>query len=205
MWLSFHADDVRPPPAISFADNLRLLNEMWDDTPGHWGGHSVLKIKGVPIPIVYWREVYARSKSGGLKPNQWKQLKGSWFEWKVSISFTKAYWKREVYCADYLIYIKVIVKRWRQGSEDDFWREFSTDSGQRMMYTAIIDRLAQARKESDNEMASRAKQEYGDDFSKVFCYKKNGLCFVKVKACDIAKQYRRLKNITDLDGMDTEE
>jgi hypothetical protein len=84
-WLEFHADDVRPPPAISFADNLRLLNEMWDDTPGHWGGRSVLNIKGVPIPIVYWKEVYARSKSGGWKPRQWKQVKGSWFEWKVSI------------------------------------------------------------------------------------------------------------------------
>ena len=62
---------------------------MWDDTPGHWGGSSVLNIKGVPIPIVYWKEVYARSKSGGWKPNQWKQLKGSWFEWKVSIIHEK--------------------------------------------------------------------------------------------------------------------
>jgi len=85
-WLEFHADDVRPPPAVSFADDLRLLNEMWDDTPGHWGGHSALNIKGVPIPIVYWKEVYARSKSGGWKPNQWKQVKGSWFEWKVSLA-----------------------------------------------------------------------------------------------------------------------
>ena len=89
-WLEFRADDVRPPPAITFADDLRLLNEMWDDTPGHWGGHSALNIKGVPIPIVYWKEVYARSKSGGWKPNQWKQVKGSWFEWKVGLSM-KAY------------------------------------------------------------------------------------------------------------------
>ena len=106
--------------------------------------------------------------------------------------------------ADYhLVYIKVIVKCWCQGSKDDFWREFSTASGQRLMYTAIFDRLAQAQKENDNEMASRAKREYGDEFSKVFCYKKNGACFVKMKACDIVKQYRRLKNITDND-MDTE-
>jgi hypothetical protein len=95
------------------------------------------------------------------------------------------------------IIIKVIIKRWRQSSEEEFWEEFSTASGQRLMYTAIVDRLAQARKENDNEMASRAKREYGDEFSKVFCYKKNGACFVKVKACDIAKQYRRLKNIAD--------
>ena len=103
-----------------------------------------------------------------------------------------------------MYYIQVIVKRWRQGSEDDFWREFSTASGKRLMYTAIVDRLAQARKENDNEMASRAKQEYGDEFSNIFSYKKNGTCFVKVKACDIAKQYRMLKNITD-DYMDTTE
>ena len=71
------------------------------------------------------------------------------------------------------------------------------------MYTAIVNCLAQAQKENDNEMVSHAKQEYSDEFSKVFCYKKNGACFVKVKACDIAKQYQRLKNITDED-MDTE-
>lgn len=70
------------------------------------------------------------------------------------------------------------------------------------MYTAIVDRLAQSRKEKDSELASRAKQEYGDKFSNIFCYKKNGACFVKTKACDIAKQYRRLKNITD--DMDTQ-
>jgi hypothetical protein len=88
--LQFCADDVRPPPAISFADDLRLLNKMWDDNPTYWGGNSVLNIKGVPIPIVYWKEVYARSKSGGWKPGQWKQVKGSWFEWKVSL-FTVTY------------------------------------------------------------------------------------------------------------------
>jgi hypothetical protein len=103
-----------------------------------------------------------------------------------------------------ILYVKVIVKRWRQGSEDDFWREFSTSSGQRLMYTVIVDRLAQARKENDSELAGRAKREYGVEFSKVFCYKKNGAFFVKVKACDIAKQYRRLKNITGTDDMDTE-
>jgi hypothetical protein len=98
----------------------------------------------------------------------------------------------------------VIIQRWRQGSEADFWRDFSDTSGQRLTYTAIIDRLAQERKESDNEMANRAKQEYGDRFSEVFWYKKNGVRCVKVKACDIAKQYRGMKSITDdIDIMDT--
>jgi hypothetical protein len=65
---------------------------------------------------------------------------------------------------------------------------------------------AEADVHSHHQMTARwqncAKQEYGDEFPKVFYYKKNGAYFVKVKACDIAKQYQWLKNITD--DMDTE-
>lgn len=81
--VEFTAHDVGPPPAVSFANDLPQLNRMWDDTSKHWDGHSVLTIKGTPIPIVYWKEVYARSKSGVWKPGHWKQVKGRWSEWKV--------------------------------------------------------------------------------------------------------------------------
>jgi hypothetical protein len=82
--VEFTANYVGPAPAILFANDLPQLNRMWDDTSGFWDGHSVLIIKGVPIPIVYWKEVYARSKSGGLswKPGHWKRVKGSWCEWE---------------------------------------------------------------------------------------------------------------------------
>jgi hypothetical protein len=84
--VEFTANDIGPAPAISFANDLPRLNRMWDDTSEFWDGHSVLVIKGVPIPIVYWKEVYARSKAGGLswKPRHWKRVKGSWCEWEVS-------------------------------------------------------------------------------------------------------------------------
>lgn len=86
--LEFTEQDVGPPPVISFANDLPRLNRMWDDTSANWDGHSVLVIKGIPIPIIYWKEVYARTKSGGSwKSGHWKRVKGSWCEWKVSVVY----------------------------------------------------------------------------------------------------------------------
>ncbi|KAF8813274.1 hypothetical protein BYT27DRAFT_7251107 [Phlegmacium glaucopus] len=112
--VEFTADDVGPPPAISFTNNLPQLNRMWDDTSKYWDGHLVLVIKGVPIPIVYWKE-------------------GSWCEWKS------------------------IMKRWRQSSEQEFWKEFSDASGHKFSYTSIVDCLSQLQKEEDRKWADRTK------------------------------------------------
>jgi hypothetical protein len=167
--IEFTANDVGPPPAVSFANDLPQLNRMWDDTSAFWDGNSVLVIKGVPIPIVYWKEVYARSKLGGSswKPGHWKRVKGSWCEWES------------------------IVKRWRQSSEREFWREFSDTSGQKFSYTTIVDRLTQIRKEQDKKMADRARAHYGEEFNSIFCYKKSSVLFVKTKDRDIAKQFQQ--------------
>ena len=92
--VSFTADDVPPPPAISFAsrEDIFLLNRMWDDTSAFWGGSSVLEIKGVPIPIVYWKAVYSQRMKGRngkgdptWKPRQWKAVKGHYFNWRVRV------------------------------------------------------------------------------------------------------------------------
>ncbi|KAF8814126.1 hypothetical protein BYT27DRAFT_7082881 [Phlegmacium glaucopus] len=141
---------------------------MWDDTSEYWDGHSVLVIKGVPIPIVYWKEVYARSKSGGSwKQGHWKRAKGSWCEWKS------------------------IVKRWRQSSEQEFWKEFSDASGHKFSYTSIVDRLSQLQKEEDRKWADRARAHYGEEFKNVFFYKKSGVLFMKTKDHEIAKQLQQ--------------
>jgi len=75
--LEFMEEDIPIPPAISFAENLALLNQMWDDTPPHWQGNSVLTIRGIPIPIVYWKKIYSRLHG------EWKGLKSNWSLWKV--------------------------------------------------------------------------------------------------------------------------
>ncbi|KAF8802225.1 hypothetical protein BYT27DRAFT_7261332 [Phlegmacium glaucopus] len=77
--VEFTADNVGPPPAISFANDLPQLNRMWDDTSEYWDGHSVLVIKGVPH-------------------RHWKRAKGSWCEWKSIVkqwrqSSEEEFWK----------------------------------------------------------------------------------------------------------------
>lgn len=83
--LAFTEDDVPPPPAVSFSDDLDLFNEMWDDTSTFWKGRSYLVIKGYPIPLAYWKEVYtSKSKVGGSwKVDYWKGLKGQFFDFRV--------------------------------------------------------------------------------------------------------------------------
>ena len=83
--LTFTEADVGSPPLTGFADDVAGLNRMWDDTTPNWGGTSVLEIKGHPIPIVYWKDVYMNSNRGSpWKPRQWQGMKSKWFNWKVS-------------------------------------------------------------------------------------------------------------------------
>ncbi|KAF8812084.1 hypothetical protein BYT27DRAFT_7133573 [Phlegmacium glaucopus] len=169
--LTFTPDDVPFPPAPTFADDLPRLNRMWDDTSTNWDGQSALHIKDVPIAIVYWPFVYASSKvDGPWKSRQWNVLKSRHSEWKY------------------------IVQRWREGSEADFWKDFSDSTGTRMNYTAIINRLKALRVEENNRIAEQAKKEYGDCFASMFVYRKNGKVHVMCKPADIARMYQKLRS-----------
>lgn len=47
-------------------------------------------------------------------------------------------------------------------------------------------------------MVEEARRAYpGSKFDEEFRYKKNGVCYVKTKASEIAKHYQRLLGITD--------
>jgi hypothetical protein len=82
--ISFTPDDVPLPPAPTFAHDLPRLNRMWDDTSTYWDGQSALRIKGIPIAIIYWPIVYASSKvDGPWKSGHWNILKSRHSEWKV--------------------------------------------------------------------------------------------------------------------------
>jgi hypothetical protein len=77
----FTAQDVPPPPTTTFTDNIPRLNSMWDDTNVQWDHHSVLKIHGHPITLVYWPIVYTR-----WRPGDWDTLKTQFGHWKVCCS-----------------------------------------------------------------------------------------------------------------------
>ena len=83
--LEFSDTDVKSPPAVSFATELPLLNAMWDDESPRWCERSYLVIKGVPIPVKYWKDVYSRT-------GQWKTIKGNWSQWKVHFRFDHSSW-----------------------------------------------------------------------------------------------------------------
>jgi hypothetical protein len=174
--LTFTEDDVPPPPAVSFADDLSALNRMWDDSSAFWDNRSCLVIKGVPIALVHWRDVYTSKAGKSWKPNQWKGIKGKWFEWKV------------------------IVKRWRKGTPEQFWSEFSED-GRHLGYTAILAQLTQERTAEDRKLSEQAKMEFGNEFAAHFSYLKDGEKRVLSKASSVAKVYRRLKGMEEVDDV----
>ena len=60
-------------------------------------------------------------------------------------------------------------------------------------------RLARERTAEDDSLTEQAKVEFGDEFSFHFSYFKDGEQKVLSKASSIAKQYRRLKGMQDLD------
>jgi hypothetical protein len=63
-----------------------------------------------------------------------------------------------------------------------------------MSYTAICASLRNDRKNADEELANRARLEYGEEFDAKFSYRcsKTGNRVVMTKASSIAKEYKRL-------------
>lgn len=53
--ITFTALDISDPPHLSYSNDL-------DNLPVDWENSSYLKIKGVPIPLKYWAEVYRWAK-----------------------------------------------------------------------------------------------------------------------------------------------
>ncbi|KAH7904262.1 hypothetical protein BJ138DRAFT_1073587 [Hygrophoropsis aurantiaca] len=167
--LTFTSSDVPDPVAISFADNIPRLNAMWDDTAPHWGHESVLHVKGVPVPIAYWPDLYKYWKG-----DQWKGTKKKWYEWKV------------------------VVHRWREaGSPDAFWESFSAN-GKRMTFTAITKQLREERMEADKRDAARARVEHAADFGEKYKYRQGANWYTLTDDTAIANRFRLLQTQTNI-------
>lgn len=66
-----------------------------------------------------------------------------------------------------------------------------------MTYTAICNSLRDGRKNADEELAKRARREYGEEFEAKFSYRtsRSSTRVVMTKASAIAKEYRRLHSL----------
>jgi hypothetical protein len=92
----------------------------------------------------------------------------------------------------HLVLTQVLIHRFRQGSPEEFWSEFSTSSCKRLSYTAIVGRLQEQREAADLVLAEKAREEYGNRFNNVFSYRGRGSEMVVMsKTSDIAKHYRK--------------
>ena len=96
---------------------------------------------------------------------------------------------------NYCLYPQVITECWRKGTPEQFWAAFSVPDGKELTYTLILERLAKERTAGYQQLSEDARKEYGDRFDEVFSYIKGGQRWVKSKACDIAKQYLKLKGL----------
>jgi hypothetical protein len=83
------------------------------------------------------------------------------------------------------------------GTPDEFWTEFRSQDGGKMSDTAICGQLRHNRKNSDDELAERARLEYGDNFVVKFSYRcsKTNSRKVMTKPSAIAKEYKRLSTL----------
>ncbi|KAJ3834183.1 hypothetical protein F5878DRAFT_631192 [Lentinula raphanica] len=78
---SFKLSDVRVPDQLTFAPDIPRLDRVWDDEGPNWDpidcGTNILSIKGIPIALRYWPDVFSRKKD-----KRWQALKSTWTEWK---------------------------------------------------------------------------------------------------------------------------
>ena len=80
------------------------------------------------------------------------------------------------------------------GTPDQFWASFSRE-GKHLGYKAILKQLLSERKQKNAALVEQIKAEYGDRFSEVFSYQKNGKIHVISQACDIVKKYYKEKGM----------
>jgi hypothetical protein len=69
--ITFTALDISDPPHLTYSDDLDAL-------PAEWEKSSYLVIKGVPIALKYWSQVFRWAR-----PEAWSVIKNSWTNWKV--------------------------------------------------------------------------------------------------------------------------
>ncbi|KAJ7585013.1 hypothetical protein C8J56DRAFT_140700 [Mycena floridula] len=89
---SFFKDDIPPPSAFRFAQDMESLTRVWDDGLSYWdpSGYN-FRINGQPIALKYWPKLFRGAR--------WEVVKNQWHLWKfVMESYTsmssQSFWAR---------------------------------------------------------------------------------------------------------------
>lgn len=192
--VTFCESDIPDPPAVSYAKSVEDLLDVWSDQSPRWSGTSPLRINEVPIPLVYWPDVYKYWKG-----SQWKGVKKTWFDWKVSILY-------DATSLNNANYIQILVGAMSRMPIDNFWARYSIPDAhgtlQHMKYTPLLKQLAKERKVENEKLADLARHELTTE---QLTYRKGAQLFVMTKPAMIAAQYRKLRGLEDEDLGDGDE
>ncbi|KAG2044368.1 hypothetical protein BDR03DRAFT_849829 [Suillus americanus] len=140
---------------------------MWDDCTHHWQGNSIIMIQGHLISLNLWPQLYRYGHD-----NQWKGTKSKWMDWHNVVEY---YW---------------------QGTPDEFWAEFTTNS-KWMKFTTIVQKLHEECVGAHAAVAECACRQYSDEFADLFIYWKGGQEHLMTKPSAIAKRYEELRDCHD--------
>ncbi|KAF8422816.1 hypothetical protein L210DRAFT_3421456 [Boletus edulis BED1] len=123
-------------------EGIEEINARWDDDPNHWRGNSYIRLDEVPVPMFYWREIYANRF-----PAIWSTIKSQWNKYKM------------------------VVEYYRRSSPEAFRARFSVN-GTLLGLNDITSRIRAERAEEDHTLASHARKALGDELQVLTTYRK---------------------------------
>ncbi|KAA1471617.1 hypothetical protein DENSPDRAFT_750769, partial [Dentipellis sp. KUC8613] len=162
---------LRPPPTISFKDNLDGLFVEW-----YASDRIVLGGRGIPIRV--WDRLYKKAADVPRLQKAWRKFRGTWGQWKF-----------------------IMEEFERLGSSSTtFWAEYKTETGGRMLYQHILDSLQNERARATADLdglVARIRSFFGGDLRHPdargkFVYKKSGRTVVVSTNAQIVERWTQL-------------
>ncbi|KAI4520469.1 hypothetical protein K525DRAFT_285996 [Schizophyllum commune Loenen D] len=162
--LEFTDDEVQAP-AGGIGSDVERIASMWA-FDSYWRRDSPLTIRGHPIPLSIWPELFKHRK-----PELWTYYKSHFIKWRD------------------------VAMAWRKfDSPERFWERYSTVGSaqrKRQTFTQIANEVMKARKDATRALVTRARAEYGDGdaFAAAFSYRKGNTMYILRNDTGIARRY----------------
>jgi hypothetical protein len=166
--VQYSANTLPEPPTLSY--KMHELDQLLHD----WDQGNRLVVMGVRIPVCHWQRMYSRTR-----PLAWKKIKDQWIKYRFIVGGLK-------------FHNGDIEKFWAY-----LWAAAPAELGDRKLtMKGMSDILRKIRTERNKADAEMARIEYsGEEYSKIFSYRKGGRKYIMKREQDIARCYRKTKKI----------
>lgn len=176
--IQYSTESLPEPPTLGY--KVHELERLFHD----WYHGDKLVVQGVGIPICHWQKMYSRTR-----PLAWKKIKDQWTKYRFIVG----------------------ALRFHNGVMKDFWEYLAAQTptelaDQKFTMKGITDILRQIRTDRNKLDVEQAKQEYdSDEYSRTFSYRKGGRKCIMKREQDIARCYRKAKQVKVYWDEDVEE